>query len=186
MSRFFDLVCNIRQGGVLSPFLFASYIDNIVRKVSDSRFASFLKGVCISILLYADDILLVAPSVTSLQRLLLVCEHELMWLEMSLNAKKSSCIRIDARCCAKCRNIVKTGGQELSWAKSEVRYFEVFIEAASSFKCSLDNAKRSFYRSFNSILGRVGRVASNEVIIQLLKSKCLYKSVDRISRVKNK
>jgi len=53
------------------------------------------------------------------------------------------------------------------------RYFMVFIEAASSFKCSLDNTKRSFYRSFNSIFGRVGRVASNEAIIQLLKSKCL-------------
>ena len=65
MSRFFDLVCGIRQGGVLSPFLFAIYIDNIVRKVSDNRFASFIRGVCISILLYADDILLVAPSVTS-------------------------------------------------------------------------------------------------------------------------
>jgi len=55
----------------------------------------------------------------------------------------------------------------------EVRYLGIFIEAARSFKCSLKNAKRSFYRSFNSIFGRVGRVASNEVIIQLLKSKCL-------------
>ena len=43
-----------------------------------------------SILLYADDILLVAPSVTALQRLLLLCEHELMWLDMSLNVKKIS------------------------------------------------------------------------------------------------
>ena len=72
----------------------------------------------------------------------------------------------------KCRNIVNTGGQELSWA-TKLRYLGVFIETASSFKCSLDNVKRSFYRSFNSIFGRVGRVASNEVIIQLLKSKCL-------------
>ena len=95
-----------------------------------------------------------------------------MWLEMSLNVKKSSCIRIGARYSAKCRNIVNTGGQELSWS-TELRYLGVFIEAASSFKCSLDNVKRSFYRSFNSIFGRVGRVASNEVIIQLLKSKCL-------------
>jgi len=43
-----------------------------------------------SILLYADDILLVLPSVTALQRLLLLCEQELMWLDMSLNAKKIS------------------------------------------------------------------------------------------------
>ena len=101
-----------------------------------------------------------------------VCEQELMWLEMSLRVKKSSCIPTGARYSATCCNIVNTEGQELSCA-TELRYLGVFIEAASSFKCSLDNAKRSFCRSFNSIFGRVGRVASNEVIIQLLKSKCL-------------
>ena len=39
------------------------------------------------------------------------------------------------------------------------------MESASCFKCSFDNAKRSFYRSFNGIFGRVGRIASNEVIV---------------------
>ena len=37
---------------------------------------------------------------------------------------------------------------------------------------SLDNAECSFYRSFNGIFGRVGRIASNGVIVQLEKSKC--------------
>ena len=36
----------------------------------------------------------------------------------------------------------------------------------------LSNAKRSFYRSFNAIFGKVGRIASNEVIVQLIKTKC--------------
>ena len=43
-----------------------------------------------SILLYVDDILLLAPSVRALQRLLLLCEQELTWLDMSLNAKTIS------------------------------------------------------------------------------------------------
>ena len=43
------------------------------------------------------------------------------------------------------------------------------IESASCFKYSLDNAKHSFYRLFNGIFGRVGRIASNEVIVQLVK-----------------
>jgi len=42
-----------------------------------------------SILLYADDILLVVPSVTALQRLLFLCEQELTWLGMSFNPKKN-------------------------------------------------------------------------------------------------
>jgi len=50
---------------------------------------AILRGY-MSILLYADDILLAAPSVTALQQLLLLCEQELMWLDMSLNVKKIS------------------------------------------------------------------------------------------------
>ena len=53
-----------------------------VKKVSDSKIGRYIKGICMSILLYADDILLVAPSVTALQRLLLMCEQELMWLDV--------------------------------------------------------------------------------------------------------
>jgi len=60
-------------------------------------------------------------------------------------------------------------------SNSKVRYLEIpwtlesIIKEASSFKCSVCNAEWSFCRSFNSIFGRVGRVPSNEVIIQLLK-----------------
>jgi len=37
------------------------------------------------IMLYADDILLISLSVTNLERLLHRCEHELGWLDMSIN-----------------------------------------------------------------------------------------------------
>ena len=43
----------------------------------------------------------------------------------------------------------------------------------SQFKFSADQAKRSFYRAANSIFARVGRLASEEVMVQLLKQKCL-------------
>jgi len=119
----------------------------------------------VCILLYADDILLIAPSVTSLQQLLNICEQELEWLDMSLNAKKSTCICIGPRFNANCCNIVTRDGRELAWT-NVVRYLGIFfIDSASCFRCS-------FYRSFNGIFGRVGRIASNEVIVQLVKSKC--------------
>ena len=64
--------------------------------------------------------------------------------------KKSVCIRIGARFKAECCNLVTGEGQVLIWA-NDIRYLGVYIVSASSFKCSLDNAKRSFYRSFNAI-----------------------------------
>ena len=41
------------------------------------------------------------------------------------------------------------------------------------FKCSLHYAKCGFYCAANAIFGKVGRVASEEIILQLIKSKCL-------------
>ena len=31
----------------------------------------------------------------------------------------------------------------------------------------------TFYRAFNSIMGKIGRLASNEVTVSLIKAKCL-------------
>jgi len=54
-----------------------------------------------------------------------------------------------------------------------MRYFGVFFVKSRVFKCDLDHVKRSFYRAANAIFGRIGRIASEEVIIQLIKSKCI-------------
>ena len=48
------------------------------------------------------------------------------------------------------------------------------ITAGHKFCCSLSNAKISFYRAFNCIFDKVGRVAHEiYVVIELLKAKCL-------------
>jgi len=41
------------------------------------------------------------------------------------------------------------------------------------FKCSLDYAKRSFNRAANAFFGKIGRVASEEVTLQLLYGACV-------------
>ena len=66
--------------------------------------------ICFNILLYADDILLLAPSVSALQSLLHVCEQELLQLDMTINVRKSSCTRIGARYNAKCCCITTLNG----------------------------------------------------------------------------
>ena len=41
------------------------------------------------------------------------------------------------------------------------------------FKCNFDHAKSRFFKAFNAVYGRVGRLASEEVVLGLLHSKCL-------------
>ena len=40
-------------------------------------------------------------------------------------------------------------------------------------KCSLDACKRGFYRAANSIFDKIGRTASEEVVLQLISTKCM-------------
>ncbi len=122
--------------------------------------------------MYADDILLMAPTVTALQHLFSVCESELEWLDMPINVKKTVCMRIGPKYKDNPYTIVTKSGLEINWAQ-EIRYLGVYLKSHSKFSCSVDSAKRAFYRSFNAIFGKIGRVASEDVILHLVKAKCL-------------
>jgi len=54
-----------------------------------------------------------------------------------------------------------------------MRYLGLFIVRSHTFNRSLDHAKRSFYRAVNGSFGRIGRTDSEEVILEVIKSKCL-------------
>jgi len=49
----------------------------------------------------------------------------------------------------------------------------VYLVSSSKFKCNYAYAKKAFYCSFNAIFGRVGCLAYEEVVLHLIKAKCL-------------
>jgi len=101
-----------------------------------------------------------------------VCEKELTWLDMSINVSKSCCLRICPRFEYKCVSNQTTSDLPLPWA-TELRYLVIYILSSRVLKCSQDYAKRAYFRSLSAIFGRIGRSASEEVVLQLVSSKCL-------------
>jgi len=119
--------------------------------------------------MYADDIILTASSVGVLQKLGLLhtCEQELCWLGMSINVKKSCCLRVGPRCDVACANITTSSGEQLPWVKL-LRYLGVYLVQLRHFRCIIHEHKTSFFRSVNAIFGKVGRIAPEEVILHLV------------------
>ena len=95
-----------------------SYLDDIpiTRSLTPRSF----------IILYADDILLIAPSIGELQRLFINCERELEWLDMRINVKKSHCLRIGPRFNVGCARITTSDGHSIPWT-DEIRYLGIYI-----------------------------------------------------------
>ena len=114
------------HGGVLSPKLFAIFVDDLSHKINSRDLGCHMSLQCTSIFLYADDILLVASSVHMLQEMLNCCETELMWLDMCINAKKSACIRFGSRYDTDCFQIVTANGDIIEWANS-ILYLGVYF-----------------------------------------------------------
>jgi len=68
------------------------------------------------------------------------------------------------RCDIVCEAVTSSCNRRLPWV-SNMRYLGVHFVKSRTLKCSLDAAKRGFYRAANSIFGKIGRIASEEVVL---------------------
>ena len=125
-STFFNLTAGVRKGGVFSPTLFAIYIDDVAKKVGACGSGCHLSLFSASMFCYANDILLIASSVQSLQTLLHLCDIELIYLDMCINSKKFVCIRSVSRFDLKCSSITMLNGIALDWV-GVCRYLRIFL-----------------------------------------------------------
>jgi len=169
ISEEFKITCGVRQGGVLSPSLFCVYVDNILKKLSP--YGCNMYSMSYGSQMYADDILLAAPSVVELIRMINICCDELEKLGLKLNCEKSAVIRIGPRHAVKCNPIVTKFGT-IPCVK-EAKYLGVTIVSAVNFKVSVTERKCNFYSSFNALYSKLGRLLDVNVIMHLLNSVAL-------------
>ena len=156
---FFKVCIGVRQGSVLSPYLFALYLDDLI----DGR----TNGRTSLVILNADDIIILSSTLTE--------PASWMWKRANLawyvyQYKKSYYLRIGHRFDSKCCQIATLNGHSLPWV-NELKYLGIFVTSSRTVKCSLDYAKRAYYCSLDAIFGKIGRNASEEVVLQLIASK---------------
>ena len=75
----------------MSSILFNIYVNNILMKLNG--FGCHIGNLSYSAFLYADDLVLLAPSVNELKRMVNICCQELTNVGLKLNCAKCNCLR---------------------------------------------------------------------------------------------
>ena len=88
-TEFFDVLAGVKQGDVLSTTLFAIYINSLAEKIKSMNKGINIAGHNISILLYADDIALIAENEENLQSMLHCLSDWCHTWKMNINQSKT-------------------------------------------------------------------------------------------------
>lgn len=83
------LECGVRQGGLTSPTLFNLYMNRLIAELSGTGVGCHIDGICVNNISYADDMVLLSPSIGALRKLLRVCERYAEAHGLRYNVKKS-------------------------------------------------------------------------------------------------
>jgi hypothetical protein len=98
-TRFFSVDVGLRQGCLLSPILFALYINDLAQEIKKENLGAKLvmhKDGRISILMFADDIVLASEDKRKLEKLMdTMYQYSLKW-RFSFNYEKCAVVVFDA------------------------------------------------------------------------------------------
>ena len=89
ISRTFSVPLGIKQGGINSPDFFACYFDGLTKLLRDGAIGCHIRELFLAVILFADDICLIAPTRSALNKMISVCSSYCKEYGLSFNPVKS-------------------------------------------------------------------------------------------------
>lgn len=97
-SDFFSTSLGVKQGGCLSPRLFAIYVEELAELIEKSPYGIRVGGLKMDIILYADDVILLSNTALDLQAMLDLTSLFGLNHEIKFNVKKTNIIIFHNKC----------------------------------------------------------------------------------------
>jgi hypothetical protein len=124
-SSIFSIVNGTRQGSILSPALFAVYVDDLIQELRDLDLGCHVAGLFYGVVGFCDDILLLAPTRDSMELMLATCERFAQRNNLQFSTdpnpskSKSKCIFVTGRSSNLAKPVPLTlCGKDLPWVVS--------------------------------------------------------------------
>ena len=168
LSRSFRVTSGVRQGGILSPRIFIVYVDDLLICLRKSGVGCHIIGQFVAAIMYADDLALLAPTRSSLQRLLNICqEYGADWC-ITYNSSKTMAMLLGKPIAS---GPLYLNGSPITFV-SECKYLGIYVQSGNNFASSFTKPLCSFRCSANTIIN-VLNGPSNKVMLKLLYSNCV-------------
>lgn len=97
LSEEYKMECGVRQGGLSSPLLFNLYMNDLIERLSSTHIGCHIDDTCFNNISYADDMVLLSPSIRGLRKLLAICEEYAVAHGLKYNSTKSEIVAFKAR-----------------------------------------------------------------------------------------
>ena len=168
LSFSFSVKSGVRQGGVLSPHLFAIYVDELILALRKLQVGCHIVNLFLACFVYADDICLLAPCRSALQLLLDTCESYGMAWCLSYNPSKSKVMYFGKDLSTPAFTMYNNGLEFVH----EYKYLGVIVVAGKTFSVSHVKPLIKFRSAANTVLN-VHHKPSENVQMKLLYSSCV-------------
>ena len=167
-SSSFEVSNGVKQGGILSPIMFAVYMDEMFMRLKNAGYGCYIGSLFVGSLGYADDSILLSPSIYALKLMLNIVHKYGNEYNVKFNPEKSKLL-----CYLKGRSSIKG-----------IRYGDVYIEAVDCYdhlgnplgpgvkNTDVNSITIKFIQSVNYVLSVFGKCHSS-IKYQLFKSYCM-------------
>ena len=153
-SNWFNVSAGLKQGCILSPLLFNLFINDLAETLTQTGVGIPIGDKKMPVLMYADDLVLLAQSDDELQLLLNTLHKWCKTWQLEVNSTKSAVIHFRPQSFSAAHHNYICGDESIL-LKSDYRYLGIIINEFLNFNVTVKAVALSAHRALGKLISKI-------------------------------